>query len=545
MLRSYRTQTNWRRLLLQLILLVICCGATGLVAISMGKDVDGDLLNYHYYNVYALIHGRIGWDIAPAQLQTYINPIFDFPFYFLLTHVSNPWLVTFGMGALQGITAYLLVLVVLAFLREESSIRRIIYSGPAIAVGLTGAAGLPVLGTTMVAWIPAGFMLAGLLLLLKTEYAKTERFVSVLYVISGLLLGFSVGGKLTMGPYAIGLAVAIFLYRGITYVQVRRVAIYSVGVLIGVVAIHGYWSVLLYKHFQSPIFPFFNDIFKSPYWEIARIGDSRFKPRNLYQWIFYPMYWSHPNHLVTELIFRDLRFSVIYAGLAIALLYRVLNKINGGSSVSPSLKPQYRLLLIFFVVSYIIWEKLFSIYRYIFPLELLSGIALFILIEQVIVKNPWKTLTLIAISGVILGTTIYPNWGRAGFGDKYFPTKITPLPKKFLLVIAGTAPMAYIIPMLGPNVRAVSIDNNFLKPRQHNLLVDEANHLVRSYSGPMFSVSPIRLNNSVDSVYKIYGLRRDINRCQNISPKIGDDTLVICPVRHIVASNAAVIPNRQ
>jgi len=526
-----------RRVLLQLLLMGVCCCATGLTAVTLGKDIDFDLLNYHYYDVYALLHGRLGWDIAPAQLQTYVNPLFDFPFYFLLTHISNPRWVTFGMGAVQGITAFLLIQLVWTFFQDQPPVRRTIYAAVAIAVGLTGAAGLPVLGTAMVAWEPAGFAVAGILLLLKAQPDTGAMRAATLHGAAGLLVGMAVGGKLTMGPYAVGLAVALLLYRGISFHRIRLVIVFCMAVLLGVAITSGYWFVLLYKHFDNPLFPFFNDIWKSSYWEMVRISIHRFKPRDLTQWLFYPFFWVIKNHLVTELIFRDLRFAVLYIFSILALLYQTFKQNNGMTAFLSPINAPRRLLLIFFLVSYVIWEAMFSIYRYILPLELLSGLILIVLLEHLFVIHFWRIAILLGISGVILVTTIYPDWGRAEFGDKYFPIEVPTLPDDSLLLLAGGAPMAYIVPILDHKVRAVAIKNNLLSPSQGNLLVAKARRIVRDHAGPIFSLSVVRGDGVVNHWYAAYGLKRDLDQCKDLAPRIGDDTLRICPLNRIPVTN--------
>ena len=44
-----------------------------------GKDVSWDVRNYHWYNPYALLTGRRGFDVAVAQHATYYNPMVDVP----------------------------------------------------------------------------------------------------------------------------------------------------------------------------------------------------------------------------------------------------------------------------------------------------------------------------------------------------------------------------------------------------------------------------------------------------------------------------------
>lgn len=78
----------------------------GFVSLREGLDVNWDLKNYHLYNAYAFMNDRLGHDIAPAQMQTYFNPILDLPFYYLVTLIDSPRLIAFLMGSLHGIVAF-------------------------------------------------------------------------------------------------------------------------------------------------------------------------------------------------------------------------------------------------------------------------------------------------------------------------------------------------------------------------------------------------------------------------------------------------------
>jgi len=49
----------------------------------VGEDVNWDWMNYHEYNVWAVINDRYGVDAMPAGFQTYFNPVVYFPIYYL------------------------------------------------------------------------------------------------------------------------------------------------------------------------------------------------------------------------------------------------------------------------------------------------------------------------------------------------------------------------------------------------------------------------------------------------------------------------------
>src|SRR5262245_35908281 len=83
---------------------LVLCGTSSLLATVVGKDVNWDLFNYHFYNGYAFLTDRAHKDIAPAQLQTFLNPLLDVPLYLAISHLS-PIVVGLVYGFVQGFNA--------------------------------------------------------------------------------------------------------------------------------------------------------------------------------------------------------------------------------------------------------------------------------------------------------------------------------------------------------------------------------------------------------------------------------------------------------
>ena len=98
-------------------ILLIGCLAAGAVALFLGFALEWDLLNYHLYNPHALLHGRHAIDLAPAQMQTFLNPVLHVPGYLLFTYWHSAAAV-FLTGAVQG-SQLLLLYLVLAELVER------------------------------------------------------------------------------------------------------------------------------------------------------------------------------------------------------------------------------------------------------------------------------------------------------------------------------------------------------------------------------------------------------------------------------------------
>src|SRR6266478_8031766 len=72
-----------------------------------GEDINWDWRNYHDYNAFALIHGRFNEDVAPAGIQSFLNPLAYLPAYLLRHHVGAP---LWGMllGAIHGLNLALI-----------------------------------------------------------------------------------------------------------------------------------------------------------------------------------------------------------------------------------------------------------------------------------------------------------------------------------------------------------------------------------------------------------------------------------------------------
>ena len=117
-----------------------------LVSLLRGQDANWDLRNYHVHNAWALLEGRLGIDLAPAQMQSYFVPLLDVPYFLLVQHAPAP-LAGVLLGLLHG----------LAFLpvgwiawRALATDPRRDWLAPLLALaGLASAAFLSELGNTM------------------------------------------------------------------------------------------------------------------------------------------------------------------------------------------------------------------------------------------------------------------------------------------------------------------------------------------------------------------------------------------------------------
>ena len=76
-----------------LLFFTICCAMYSLWA---GQDVNWDILNYHLYIPYAFLNGRFLTDVMPAGIHTFLNPLLDVPYYWMVLYLNNyPKLIAF------------------------------------------------------------------------------------------------------------------------------------------------------------------------------------------------------------------------------------------------------------------------------------------------------------------------------------------------------------------------------------------------------------------------------------------------------------------
>src|SRR5687767_7794576 len=75
-----------------------------------GKDVNWDLLNYHYYIPFQLLAGRLQQDFFAASAQSYLNPVGYLPFYLMVSSGWHSVLASIALAALHSLSIPLLYL---------------------------------------------------------------------------------------------------------------------------------------------------------------------------------------------------------------------------------------------------------------------------------------------------------------------------------------------------------------------------------------------------------------------------------------------------
>ena len=524
----------------------------GLLALCLGQDANWDLRNYHLYNPYAFLHQRLDYDVAPAQVANFYNPLLYVPYYFVVTGLP-PLVAGFLLGALQGLNFPLLIGIARSVMTEEQARTRWLVF-PIALLGLLGAANISELGTMFADNLISLLVLGGVWLLLANFRLLTAGPAGRALLLAGaggLLFGLAAGLKQPAAVFCVGWCAALLVVPGPLWRRVGLAFVFGLGVLAGIAAGGGYWMYDLWVRYGNPLFPYFNHVFASPMAALADYRDPRFLPRSIWEALFFPFVIVFDPRRTAEIDFRDLRFplfAVLLAATGLVALYRRLSAgreeaaAPPGSQAVPA-RRQGLFLLCGALVAYAAWLRLFGIYRYLLPLEMLAPLGIWLLIS----RFPWRRLTKYWVAlgcAVLLLVTLQPgNWGRVSWGDDYFGVYPPPLadPDHTIVLMTGVSPMAYVIPFFPTPVRFLRIQSYFTgpsaTPNGFDLRMQE---LVAGHRGPLFVLFNYQEIQATIVALQAYGLGIDSGDCRRLRPHIEehlDSPLYFCAVGRLDSFN--------
>ena len=242
-------------------ILFLACLAGGLGALHYGFPLEWDMLNYHLYDPHALLSGRLAIDVAPAQQQTYLNPALFIPIYLVFKTFGAAALV-FITGAIQGAQLLLLWLILQELTGHR--IREWWILLLVAALGLGGPIFLNQLGGSQGDTLLSVLVLAGLLAVVRDLARPDGSNTLQSGILAGVLLGVACALKLTFSIYALSLGLAAFI--GISGTRRWKMVFgIALGGALGMGLAGGAWFVYQWQTYGNPLFPYFNNLFASPW----------------------------------------------------------------------------------------------------------------------------------------------------------------------------------------------------------------------------------------------------------------------------------------
>lgn len=135
------------------------------------------------------------------------------------------------------------------------------------------------------------------------------------------------------------------------------------------------WMIWNYYYTQNPVFPYFNSVFKSPYFQPVS-WQFNFGPKSIVETIFYPIYLLFDNSMLGEYheLYSDYKIAIYIILLFFSFpIFRRHRDEN----------PEVWYLYLFDVLVYILWVLLFGYARYFMAWEFILGILLIPLFSMI------------------------------------------------------------------------------------------------------------------------------------------------------------------
>lgn len=451
--------------LLSSLLVALVCVA---YAVNAGQDMNWDLQNYHLYAPYAFLNDRHLLDLSPSGLQSYFNPVAYVPYYWLVHNVP-PRTIASLLAILQSFNFILLFAIALQVLPEKPG--KTALSLALALMGLLTVGFISELGATQFDNVLSLFVLGALLVVLyaMNHYAGFQR-VSW-FGMAGFLAGLGCALKLVLGVYALGLCIAMVFLRLPIMVRLRLICVYSLGVVAGLLLCGGFWYLFMLENFGNPVFPLFNSIFGGELAQTIANRDTRFLPVSIIDYLAYPVIFTMAPSRVSEIAYEQFSWLLIYVVILLFALWKmVLVKVASvkvasvkvTSSRCEPLSANGRLLLGFFVASFILWLVLFGIYRYLISIEVLVPLLTIVLIGNLDSRRAVEYVTVAGLACLTwINSSGAANWGHAGWSDQVYrvenPAGFENADKLFLI----GQPLGWLVPAFATDRPFIQIAPNF------------------------------------------------------------------------------------
>ena len=449
-------------------LFALAIGLPLLAMLLLGTDANWDLRNYHLYNPHAWLTGRDAIDIAPAQLQSWHNPLLDVPMYLLVSSGADARWTSLWLTLPSMLSLFLLLRLQTALspVRPSRTSQSVL-----VLLAITGAAFGSTLGLSMNDAFVGAAIMGSLVVLVEPREDWVGRHR---WLLAGLIAGAITGLKLTAIFYCLGLAVAS-LATGPWPRQLGRMAALGMGGTLGFLLTYGAWGWRMFVVHGNPFFPYYNNLFQSPDALAWSWTDTRFRTESVFETLASPFELLTRTRDFSEPTLRDPRLLLGVAGLAALWLWHRRATVES--------RGRYRLVLVFFVVSWLLWAMQYGIYRYAIVLEMLGCLALVLVLQRL---PRARHLALVVALLVVVAGTKRPNWGHVRSTAPVAGIVAPLLPADSLVVVASQEPLAYLALGLPRDVPMIAVLNNFMAPGRCTGLQAQARSRIAAHAGPVW-----------------------------------------------------------
>ncbi len=498
------------------------------LAYLQGQDMNWDLRNYHYYGPYMLWEDRIDLDVHAAGVQTFLNPALNLPLFFAIRAGVPPIVFGLALAAVHGIALWYVHRIAVMLMTGASPWIAHTAGALAATTAALGSGFRGEVGTTLGDTIIATVVLASVVRLLDvTPHQPHLRKASA---IAGVLLGLAAGAKLVGGVFGPGLLCLVWMAGDSFRQRAACMSAFGLSVAAGVLVTGGPWMWVMHEHFGSPLFPFYNLVFRSEWASLRDFSTDYYAALPARQLPFsLPFRFLRGEFVAVEVPFRDARFAAAVVSLtAIAGLAAARYQLRRATTPSQTWK-RLAMLAVFWIVSYVAWVHLIPLYRFALPLELLSGVLVLGAFVQVVGAHGRALVASAAICTVLVVWTKPLDYTHIPWSQDYFGVPRAELPEYAgATIVIADFPTAYLAPYFPSSTIFLRLLSNF--GLESSRMLDRA--LMRLSLAPanrLFILHHLNSNDPrTEMVLDRLGFAIDVTRCRRFASYA--DNFAICPI---------------
>jgi hypothetical protein len=426
--------------------------ATCVWTLIAGKDVSWDVFNHHLYIPFAWSTGRIDSDFYGAGPQSYQNPLAYLPFYWLMRAELPAWVIGMALATLHAINALIAYRLARQLWRGQPEER--FWSAVAATLAWITPVFLQTAGTSSIDPLTCALVLGGLSCLFAGHSSAKARP----YAWAGTLLGLAFAAKQSNAVFVIACG-GVAVWHCVGKKSPRPALACMAGGAAGIAAGMGLYSWHLWQRFGNPLFPLFNNVFKSPFASQEPMLAIRFLPQSLADWVVRPFEMAEfRRYVYQEGFLPDLRPSVLLIILTIGLALTAVRRARAAvpradTGRSNALDVD---LVVACSIGYVLWMMTSANGRYGMPLLMLAGIALaraaYLILPRRIARTGMAMLMVLQIAYFMTSPDLRPAaepWTSGPYLDVAVPDRLRSQPYLHL-AISGALTNASLAPLLHP-----------------------------------------------------------------------------------------------
>lgn len=513
------------------------------------RDASYDVVHYHIHNGWSALYGRLEYDLAPAGMHSFFNPLYNLGLYWLMERL--PGVIVAGLlGFAPALVLPLLYYLTKALFRAAGAQASDLMILAIAVCGFFAGIHFSTLVSVRNDSIWAAALILGVFLLVQPwpRAPGLGRFAA-----ASLIVGAAMGFKLTNLPYVAGFAVAALISAPDWRARLHAGLVCAVGGAAGVMLTGGWWHFKLWRLFGNPVFPMANGVFGAPLGSDHSFSDPRYLPEGVLDGLFRPFLFLFDGMLINEAHIFDVRFLLGYIAI-FALIGLGVAAWRTGVPAPP--RPFWSVGL-GLLTAILVWTFMFSIQRYMTAAWILGPVFAFTLAAwrwKDLFSAPRLRLYMLAVLGLILMSTTQDWVRRVGWSDWTEGYVEVSRPAQFeydnsMILMTGPHPSAFTA-IAFPEARiAHAASQPWSRPALENYdpLIKAA---IEAHSGPFYAIllghadgvvvtPPERADEYVldglDELDSLVGLSGNPARCERVETNLDSmsERWFICPLERI------------